>query len=180
MFPTRTARTTLSSSPPPDWTHTGGHSGVTGPLHREDPSQSQSQQVQGPLLRTREDTLLHVDQQLKPGSYVTVRPQGQMDAVSVPAFRSVLADIASPEALVIDLSGLVFMDAVGLGALIGGVRRAQEGGTRVAVACPRQVLTQILRESGLGTIVTLVDSLEAATAALQNNARATGLAAISE
>ena len=124
--------------------------------------------------------MLYVQQQLTPGGYVTVRPQGQLDALSVAVFRCVLADIATPEALVIDLSGLVFIDSVGLGALVGGVRRAQEGGTRVAVACTRPALTQILRDSGLGTIVTLADSLEAATADLQNNARATGLAAIRE
>ena len=39
--------------------------------------------------------------------------------------------------LLIDLSAVPFMDSAGLGALIGGIRRAREAGGDVAVACSR-------------------------------------------
>ena len=83
------------------------------------------------------------------------RPVGELDAFTVSQFRQALAELASSSRLLIDLSGVPFVDSAGLGALIGGIRRVRELGGDVAVACPRPTLTRLLRTTGFDRIVTV-------------------------
>ena len=99
--------------------------------------------------------------------FTICRPVGELDAFTVSQFRQVLADLASTPRLLIDMSAVPFLDSAGLGALIGGIRRARELGGDVAVACNRTTLVRLLRTTGFDRIVTVVDSVEEAAAALQ-------------
>ena len=99
--------------------------------------------------------------------YVVCRPVGELDAFTVSQFRQALAELASNPMILIDMSGVPFVDSAGLGALIGGIRRARELGGDVAVACNRPTLTRLLHTTGLDRIVTVAESLEAAAAALK-------------
>ena len=56
------------------------------------------------------------------------------------------------------------MDSAGLGALIGGIRRAREHGGEVAVACSRPTLTRLLHTTGFDRIVPVTETLDAAVA----------------
>lgn len=94
------------------------------------------------------------------------RPVGELDAFTVSQFRQSLAELASNPRLLIDLSGVPFIDSAGLGALIGGIRRARELGGEVAVSCNRDTLTRLLHTTGLDRIVTVVETVEAAAAVL--------------
>jgi anti-sigma B factor antagonist len=94
------------------------------------------------------------------------RPVGELDAFTVSQFRQTLAELASSPQLLIDLSGVPFVDSAGLGALIGGIRRVRELGGDVAVACPRPTLTRLLRTTGFDRIVTVTGTLDEAVAAL--------------
>ena len=60
--------------------------------------------------------------------YTLCRPVGELDAYTVSQFREALGGLASQPYLLIDLSAVPFMDSAGLGALIGGIRRAREAG----------------------------------------------------
>jgi anti-sigma B factor antagonist len=95
------------------------------------------------------------------------RPIGELDAFTVSQFRQALAEVASSTRLLIDMSGVPFVDSAGLGALIGGIRRARELGGEVAVACNRPTLIRLLRTTGFDRIVTVAESVEEAAAALQ-------------
>ena len=95
------------------------------------------------------------------------RPVGELDAFTVSQFRQVLAGIAGPTRLLIDMSGVPFVDSAGLGALIGGIRRARELGGDVAVCCDRPTLVRVLRTTGFDRIVTVAPTMEEAAAALQ-------------
>jgi len=94
------------------------------------------------------------------------RPVGELDAFTVSQFRQSLAELASAQRLLIDLSDVPFIDSAGLGALIGGIRRVREMGGDVAVACPRPTLTRLLHTTGFDRIVTVASSLSEAIAAL--------------
>src|SRR5680860_1058187 len=83
------------------------------------------------------------------GDYTLCRPVGELDAYTVSQFREVLAELAATPRLLIDLSEVPFMDSAGLGALIGGIRRAREHGGEVAVACSRPTLTRLLHTLSL-------------------------------
>ena len=90
-----------------------------------------------------------LDIQVDLDANITVcRPVGELDAFTVSQFRQSLAELASSPSLLIDLSGVPFVDSAGLGALIGGIRRVRELGGDVAVACPRPTLTRLLRTTG--------------------------------
>lgn len=98
--------------------------------------------------------------------YALCRPVGELDAYTVAAFRDALGELATKPRLVIDLSEVPFMDSAGLGALIGGIRRAREHGGDVAVACSRPTLTRLLHTTGFDRIVPVTDTVEAAASAL--------------
>ena len=60
--------------------------------------------------------------------YTICRPSGELDAYTVGQFREALGELAARPKLLIDMSGVTFVDSAGLGALIGGIRRARESG----------------------------------------------------
>ena len=98
--------------------------------------------------------------------YTICRPIGELDAFTVSQFRNSLAQLASNPRLLIDMSGVPFVDSAGLGALIGGIRRARELGGEVAVCCSRPTLTRLLRTTGFDRIVTVTETVEEAAASL--------------
>lgn len=98
--------------------------------------------------------------------YTVCRPVGELDAYTVTSFRETLGELSTSPQLVIDLSEVPFMDSAGLGALIGGIRRAREHGGEVAVACSRPTLTRLLHTTGFDRIVPVTETLEAAVTAL--------------
>ena len=104
--------------------------------------------------------------------YTLCRPVGELDAYTVLAFREALGELAQRPKVVIDLSEVPFMDSAGLGALIGGIRRAREHGGEVAVACSRPTLTRLLHTTGFDRIVPVTETLEAAVTALDGAADA--------
>jgi anti-sigma B factor antagonist len=95
------------------------------------------------------------------------RPVGELDASTASQFRLALAELAASPKLLIDLSGVPFVDSAGLGALIGVIRQAREQGGEVAVACNRPILTRLLRSTGFDRIVTVADTVDEAAAALE-------------
>ncbi len=98
--------------------------------------------------------------------HTVCRPVGELDAYTVGQFRESLGDLATAGRLLIDLSEVPFMDSAGLGALIGGIRRAREAGGEVAVACSRPTLTRLLHTTGFDRIVPVTETLDEAVAAL--------------
>ncbi|CAN5646958.1 hypothetical protein BH20ACT2_BH20ACT2_02550 [soil metagenome] len=98
--------------------------------------------------------------------YTLCRPVGELDAYTVGQFRESLSKLSSTERLLIDLSSVPFMDSAGLGALIGGIRRAREAGGEVAVACSRPTLTRLLHTTGFDRIVAVTETVEEAAKAL--------------
>jgi anti-sigma B factor antagonist len=100
------------------------------------------------------------------GDYTLCRPVGELDAYTVGQFRESLVELSSKPRLLIDLSEVPFMDSAGLGALIGGIRRAREAQGDVSVACSRPTLTRLLHTTGFDRIVPVTETVEAAVQAL--------------
>lgn len=107
--------------------------------------------------------MLHVDVDTD-GEISVVRPQGEIDANTVGAFRDALSTLPGVQHLIIDLAEVPFLDSAGLGALIGVIRRVREADGDVAIAGPRPPLRRILLTTGLDRIVAVEDSVEAALA----------------
>lgn len=113
--------------------------------------------------------MLNIHQEETADGFVICRPVGELDAFTVSQFRQALAELASSQRLVIDMSGIPFVDSAGLGALIGGIRRTRELGGDVAVACDRPTLVRLLRTTGFDRIVSVTETVEEAMAALSKD-----------
>jgi anti-sigma B factor antagonist len=116
--------------------------------------------------------LLNINQEETADGFVICRPVGELDAFTVSQFRQALADLASSPRLVIDMSGIPFVDSAGLGALIGGIRRTRELGGDVAVSCDRPTLVRLLRTTGFDRIVSVTETVDEAKAALTKDVKA--------
>ena len=115
--------------------------------------------------------MLTIHQDQTPEGYTICRPVGELDAFTVSQFRQALAELAESKNLVIDMSGIPFVDSAGLGALIGGIRRTRELGGDVAVACDRPTLVRLLRTTGFDRIVSVTETVDEAVAALSKDAQ---------
>ena len=100
-------------------------------------------------------------------AYTVCRPKGEIDAYTVGQFRESLGELANVERLVIDLSEVPFMDSAGLGALIGGIRKARDAGGQVVVGCDRPTLTRLLHTTGFDRIVPVAESFDEAVELLE-------------
>ena len=103
------------------------------------------------------------------GEYVTIRPDGELDAYSVAQFREAFSQVAAEQRLLVDLSGVQFMDSAGLGALIGGIRKVRDNEGAIAVFSTRAAISRLLHTTGFDRIVPVKEDLAEALAALNQN-----------
>jgi anti-anti-sigma factor len=80
-----------------------------------------------------------------------VAVRGEVDVATAPALRRALADVgarrhddAAVVPLVIDLSGVTFMGAAGLGVLVGAARRERLAGSEVVLRDPSRRTLRVL------------------------------------
>lgn len=103
--------------------------------------------------------------------YRGCRMTGEIDFTSTGPVQATLNGMILPGGgtVVLDLTGVGFIDSSGLGALIGGNRIAQERGTRlVLVASPS--VRRLLQVTALDTVLETFDDLPAAEATITQEA----------
>ncbi|HUO45712.1 MAG TPA: STAS domain-containing protein [Acidimicrobiia bacterium] len=108
---------------------------------------------------------LEIEQQEKNG-WAVLSPAGEIDLASVELLETRLADLArnSIDRVLIDLTGVTFLDSTGLRTLLSAhTRLAEEGGTLALVVSGGPV-ERLLDITGVGSTLTIHPSLEAATA----------------
>lgn len=96
-----------------------------------------------------------------------VAVEGELDLSSAPRLKWTLLDAldAGRSRLVVDLSGVSFMDSTGLGVLIG-VNKRLEQGSELVIVCPPGVVRQVFEFSGTEGAFSIFPTLEAALADL--------------
>jgi anti-sigma B factor antagonist len=116
------------------------------------------------------DSHLQVTTQImgdRTSGWVVVRAVGDLDLATADRFRVDVAEaIAGRSALrlVLDLSGLVFCDSTGVGALVGIYKDVRAGaGTLVLAGVPEHCLL-VLNRTGLDRLFTLAPDVETAMA----------------
>ena len=89
---------------------------------------------------------------------------GEIDLFTAPEFKQrVSAPIDEGRThVVVDLTETTFIDSSSLGVLIGAHRRLKQRGGRLVVACDSEAIVKTFRITGLDSVFTIVDSLEAA------------------
>lgn len=102
--------------------------------------------------------------------YVAIRPNGELDAYSVAQFREAFGEVSGEQRLLVDLSGVQFMDSAGLGALIGGIRKVRENSGVIAVLSNRAAISRLLHTTGFDRIVPVREDLDEAVATFTESA----------
>jgi anti-sigma B factor antagonist len=85
-----------------------------------------------------------------------IRGEGRLNMVSAPRLRSAVADAieAGRPRIVVDLSGVEFMDSSGLGALVGCLKTTRQAGGDLRIAAPSEQVVMVLQLSNLDRILT--------------------------
>ena len=98
--------------------------------------------------------------------YTVLSPQGEIDFATGPQLKDALTEllVAGEVNLVVDLLEVDFIESTGLGALIGGRRRAHALKGSLVLVCTEDQMLKIFRITGLDKVFTIHDSIEAATA----------------
>jgi anti-sigma B factor antagonist len=98
-----------------------------------------------------------------------VAVDGEIHVSTAPEFSGVLA--ATIEAgrvrLVLDLSGVMFIDSTGLSVLLNALRRVTRAGGRMAVVCSNPTVLRLFEITRLDTTFDLHADPEAALTAVQ-------------
>ncbi len=108
-----------------------------------------------------EGQLSCVIEQISDATIIHVR--GEVDMATAPRLRQVLIDVlaASPSThLVVDLSGVEFIDSTGIGVIVGAHKRATARGGRLSAIVTTPAVLRILQTTGLVQAWNVTASLE--------------------
>jgi len=102
------------------------------------------------------------------GDYTVLLVRGELDAVSRRRVVSEVDRVAEEGAqrLVLNLSGVRFIDSTGLDTILQLSRALAAKGVRIAVSSPSGFCRQVMERIGLGRVVPILDSDSQAGASL--------------
>jgi anti-sigma B factor antagonist len=91
-----------------------------------------------------------------------VSVRGEIDLFTAPEFKQRMGRPIDDgiKRLVVDLSGITFIDSSSLGVLIGAHRRLKQRGGSLVVVCDNEAIVKTFKITGLDGVFTLVPSLD--------------------
>jgi anti-anti-sigma factor len=92
---------------------------------------------------------------------VTVRGDFELQVAQRVVDELTKVEAGNPALLVIDLSGVSFLDSAGMGVIAAAQARAVEAGRDLAVVRPPYSVRRAFELSGFGDVITVVDDLDA-------------------
>ena len=100
----------------------------------------------------------------KDGDIPVIELEGEVDAYTAGRFREVMLEqIDDGKAnLVISMAKVEYIDSSGLGALVGGLKRASERDGRIVIVCPGMQVRKVFEITGLEKVFPIFDAEEEA------------------
>jgi anti-anti-sigma factor len=100
----------------------------------------------------------------------TVAPKGALDLASSRDLQSRLAELAGEtgQQAILDLSGVSFIDSVGLGVVLKGANRFHRQAKRLLIVAPPGPVLRILDFAGVSDRLAVVDSVDEARAVIRH------------
>jgi anti-sigma B factor antagonist len=79
---------------------------------------------------------------------------GEIDVYTAPKLRDLITDLVGQGRyhLVIDMTGVEFLDSTGLGVLVGGLKKVRANQGSLQLVCNRERLLKIFRITGLAKV----------------------------
>jgi len=99
-----------------------------------------------------------------PGEAVALRLGGRLNMVAAPRLKAAIDETvaAGRVRVVVDLTDVTFMDSSGLGALIGGLKKARQAAGDLRIARVSDQVATVLKLTNLDRVLRPYDSVEAA------------------
>ncbi len=88
---------------------------------------------------------------------------GEVDSYNSPKLREKMVNLIDDgqSNLVINLSGVDYIDSTGLGTLVGGLKRASEKGGAIQIICPNEQIYKVFSITGLVKVFKIFDNEQA-------------------
>ncbi len=89
---------------------------------------------------------------------------GEVDSYNSPKLREKmvsLIDEGNPN-LIINMTGVDYIDSTGLGTLVGGLKRASEKNGAIRLICPNEQIYKVFNITGLVKVFSIFDNEAAA------------------
>lgn len=100
----------------------------------------------------------------------TLAPVGALDLASSRGLQARLAELAGENGqdAILDLSGVTFIDSMGLGVVLKAASRFHRQGKRLLIVAPEGPVHRILEFAGVSDRLPVVDSVDAARAVFRH------------
>lgn len=88
---------------------------------------------------------------------------GELDVFTAPDFETALQELisAGDSSLVLDLTGVDFLDSTGLGVMVKALKWAREAGGGLRVVATQERIVKVFRITGLDDVMGLSDRVQA-------------------
>lgn len=99
--------------------------------------------------------------------WAVVEVGGEIDVYTAPKLREQLAELVDSGSyqIVVDMTGVEFLDSTGLGVLVGGLKRVKTHDGAMRLVCTHDRILKIFRITGLTKVFPIHDSVAVAIAA---------------
>ncbi len=110
---------------------------------------------------------MEIGTDVRGGGVAVLRPQGRLTMVTAGELKTEVDRVvdAGDAVVVVDLTDTSFMDSSGLGALVGGLRRARAAGGDLRIACAGAQVMTVLRLTTMDRVLRPYGSVEDAVGA---------------
>lgn len=91
---------------------------------------------------------------------------GEVDSYNSPKLRETMVALieeGNPH-LLINMTGVDYIDSTGLGTLVGGLKRASEKNGTIRIVCPNEQIYKVFNITGLVKVFSIFDNEQAALA----------------
>jgi anti-sigma B factor antagonist len=101
------------------------------------------------------------------GDACIVALKGEVDVYTAPALRERLIEASESGSLtvVVDMTGVDFIDSSGLGVLVSALKRVRENGGQMRIVTSKEPILKIFRITGLDRVFELSPTLPEAVGA---------------